>query len=110
MDEEKKLYYASVKGNNGRWIFPVETEPSSAKAMQDDGIQIELLDRNFVRTDIMKLYGVLVRGKNKTWLLSSLLGPKTVERMRDGGITVDEIVDKAVEKKPKRKSKGKAPK
>ncbi len=40
MDEKLEMYYAFVKGNTGRWIFLVETDPSSAKAMQDDGIQI----------------------------------------------------------------------
>lgn len=118
MDEKSEMYYAFVKGNTGRWIFPVEAKPSFVKDMQDDGIEIYPLETNFVRTDAMKLYSIEVQGKNKTWTLSSPLEPKKAEGIQEAGITINEIVEKVVEEKvvekkvveKKTKSKGKASK
>ena len=89
MDEKKVMHNAFAKGNRGRWIFPVELEPSVAKAMRDDGVQINpLVEGEFHRTDTMKTYAVHVQGDNKSWVLLSPLEPEIAQEMLNGGVGI----------------------
>jgi hypothetical protein len=111
MDENVEMHFVIVKGNRGKWRIPAEASRLSAKAMQEDGISIYLLENEFVRKD-SKLYQVNIQGNNKTWVLSCPLNPEFAKLLRDEGIDVlvDEIVEeKVVDKKSKSKSKGKVP-
>jgi hypothetical protein len=100
MTEKKELHYAFARGNKGRWIFPVEIEPSSAKIMRDDGVLINLAQAELIRTDTMKTYGVHVQGDNKSWGLLSLLEPEFAQEMRNGGVGIS---DEMVYEKPEEK-------
>lgn len=96
--EKKEMYYSFAKGIKGRWLFPVEAEPSVAKEMVDDGLQIIPLP-NFVHTDTMKVYYIKAQGNTKEWLLSVPLDPEVAQEFRNGGVVLEEKVEEEV--KPK---------
>lgn len=87
---KKEIYYAFVNAKRGRWIFPVESDRKSAKAMQDDGVQITPLEREFSKTDTMKLYCINVKGDKNNWILQSHLEPELAQEMANSGVLIKE--------------------
>jgi len=92
MEKKTEIHYAIVMGTKGRWIFPVETDSETAKEMRDDGIQINLAENEFIRTDTMKVYSIDAQGDNKKWILLSPLEPEIAQEMKSKGLLIDEVI------------------